>query len=476
MGRETAKCPYCGYSGAFFENERFVCASCPDGGKNVPKEEARAAIEAKFLAAQEAQATPEAAPVASWPELAPEALYGLAGDIVRAIEPHTEADPVALLGQFLVAFGNVVGRGPHFMAEADRHGLNLFLVLVGISAKGRKGTSWGHIRRLFETVVPDWARACLASGLSSGEGLIWQVRDPIKREEPIKEKGQITGYQTVIEDSGVEDKRLLVQEAEFASTLRVMQRDGNTLSAVIRDAWDGRSLRVLTKANNTRATEPHISIIAHVTKDELLRYLDSTEAGNGFANRFLWLCVRRSKLLPEGGSISQVDFAPLVARLRQAVTFAQQGRELKRDEEARQVWYAVYPALAEGKPGLLGAVTARAEAQVMRLACLYALLDLSDVIRREHLEAALALWEYAEDSARFIFGDNLGDPIGDTILAALRANPQGLTRTEIRDLFQRHAREEQIARALINLEAAGLARQTSEATGGRPKEKWFATT
>ena len=98
MGRETAKCPYCGYSGAFFENERFVCASCPDGGKNVPKEEARAAIEAKFLAAQEAQATPEAAPVASWPELAPEALYGLAGDIVRAIEPHTEADPVASWG------------------------------------------------------------------------------------------------------------------------------------------------------------------------------------------------------------------------------------------------------------------------------------------------------------------------------------------------------------------------------------------
>ncbi len=34
---------------------------------------------------------------ATWPEpLADEAFYGLAGDIVRTIEPHTEADPAAL--------------------------------------------------------------------------------------------------------------------------------------------------------------------------------------------------------------------------------------------------------------------------------------------------------------------------------------------------------------------------------------------
>ncbi|MEW6229964.1 MAG: hypothetical protein AB1700_18055, partial [Bacillota bacterium] len=72
-----------------------------------------------------------------WPDPpVPEAFYGLAGDIVRTIEPHTEADPVALLVQFLVAFGNAVGRGPHFVAEADRHGLNLFACLVGATAKG----------------------------------------------------------------------------------------------------------------------------------------------------------------------------------------------------------------------------------------------------------------------------------------------------------------------------------------------------
>jgi hypothetical protein len=417
----------------------------------------------------------EAAPVPSWPELPEEAMHGLAGDIVRAIEPHTEADPVALLAQLLVAFGNAVGRSPHFMAEADRHGTNLFVVLVGVSSKGRKGTSWAHIRRLFQAVAPEWTRNCITSGLSSGEGLKWAVRDPIERLEPVKQSGRVVDYQTVTEDPGVTDKRCLVYEAEFASALRVMQREGNTLSATIRDAWDTGDLRTMTKNDRVKASGAHISIIGHITKDELLRYLDSTEAGNGFANRFLWLCVRRSKLLPEGGNISQVDFAPLLRRLREALEFGQVADELKRDEAAREVWLAVYPKLAEGRPGLLGAITARAEAQVMRLACIYALLDLSPVIRREHLEAALALWEYAEASAKYIFGESLGDPVADTILEALRKCPTGLSRTEIRDLFSRHVSEEQIARALATLQGANLARQTREPTKGRPVERWYAT-
>src|SRR5437763_14431983 len=100
-------------------------------------------------------------------------------------------------------------------------------------------------------------------------------------------------------------------------------------------------------------------------------------------------------------------------RLRGARDFALGVHEMKRDAQARSLWYQVYEKLSDGKPGLLGAVTSRAEAQVMRLACLYALLDCSTVISRKHLEAALALWQYCENSARFIFGDDLGDPVAD---------------------------------------------------------------
>ncbi|MBK7995243.1 MAG: DUF3987 domain-containing protein [Blastocatellia bacterium] len=131
-----------------------------------------------------------------------------------------------------------------------------------------------------------------------------------RKTEPIKEKGKVTGYQKVIIDSGIEDKRLLIIETEFASVLRVLQRDGNTLSAIIREAWDKGDLRIITKNNPAQATQAHISIIGHITPDELRRYIDRTELGNGFANRFLWLCVKRSKLLPDGGELHKVNFEP----------------------------------------------------------------------------------------------------------------------------------------------------------------------
>src|SRR4029453_2896452 len=123
---------------------------------------------------------------------------------------------------------------------------------------------------------------CLTSGLSSGEGLIWAVRDPIEKQQPIKEGGRVVDYQLVTEDAGVTDKRLLVIESELASTLKVMAREGNTLSPVMRQAWDGHDLRTLTKSSSARATAPHISIIGHITRDELRRYLEATEAANGF--------------------------------------------------------------------------------------------------------------------------------------------------------------------------------------------------
>jgi hypothetical protein len=130
-----------------------------------------------------------------WPApLAQEALYGLAGDVVRTIEPATEADPAALLLQFLTAFGNVIARNAYFRIEADEHFMNLFVVLVGESSKARKGTSWGRVRDLFQPADADWAATRIQSGLSSGEGLIWAVRDPINEEgEAAGEEGRATG-------------------------------------------------------------------------------------------------------------------------------------------------------------------------------------------------------------------------------------------------------------------------------------------
>jgi hypothetical protein len=162
---------------------------------------------------------------ASWPAPPNEAaFYGLAGDFVRLIEPHSETDRVALLAQLLVGVGNIVGRTAHFRHEADSHYPNLNCVLVGATSKGRKGASWGHVKRIMEAVDSYWAANCIQSGLSSGEGLIWAVRDAARHPQHSKKHGDI--------DNGVEDKRLLVVEAEFAQPLKLMTREGNILSTV----------------------------------------------------------------------------------------------------------------------------------------------------------------------------------------------------------------------------------------------------
>ena len=124
---------------------------------------------------------------------------------------------------------------------------------------------------------------------------------------------------------------------------------------------------------------------------------------------------------------------------------------------------------------MLGAVTGRAEAQCIRLALLYALLDEAPQIGARHLRAALALWKYCEDSARFIFGTALGDSIADEILLSLRsAGSAGLSRTAIRDLFKRHEKSERIGTALDSLASKHLVAREVINTGGRPVEIWRA--
>ncbi len=403
-----------------------------------------------------------------WPTLHPDARYGLAGDVVAAIEPHSEADPAAILVTLLAAYGNMIGRGAYLKVGADRHHMKVNATLVGETSKGRKGMSWNYARDLLKVVDPLYIDDRVVNGLSSGEGLIHAVRDRVM--------GENKDGDPIVVDPGVEDKRLLVLEGEFANVLKMCQRDGNILSIVIRSAWDEGKLQTLTKGNPTKATDAHVTIVGHITRIELERLLSQSDASNGFANRFLWVLVRRSKKLPFGGEWSSVDVASLVSDLRGVVEFGRRAGELSWGESARDLWVEEYEGLSEGHPGLFGAVTGRAEAQVLRLAALYALMDLSRIVELDHLKAALALWRYSEESARIIFGDALGDPIADRIAEMLSETPGnlGMTRAEIRDAFGRNQSSERIGRALGLLERHGRALKETEPTGGRPAERWFS--
>jgi len=163
-------------------------------------------------------------------------------------------------------------------------------------------------------------------------------------------------------------------------------------------------------------------------------------------------------------------------KLRRAIDFGRTAGEITRDDGARELWYACYPALSEGKPGLLGAITARAEAQVLRLSCLYALLDCATKIGVDHHRAALAVWNYCERSAKWIFGTAMGNTHADRILVALRAaRSNGLTRKQILDhVFQRNISSGEMTAALQSLKRCNLAYWRTESTGGKPAERWFA--
>lgn len=410
-----------------------------------------------------------------------EAYYGIAGRFTRLVEPHTEADPSFLLIQFLAWSGNILGRRAYIWAGGDKHYPNLFLCGVGPTSVGRKGSATSPILIFFSDIDRNWVLS-VQSGLSSGEGLIWAVRDPVYRVEKISQgKGIPADYQEVLVDAGVNDKRLLIYQSEFQGVLQVMRRQGNTLSSLIRDAFDRGNLSSLTKNSPAKATDAHISIVANITRDELLRYLLSDEIDNGFANRFLWACSCRSKCLPEGGKMWQVirsaEWRSLQDEFRTRLSVIE--GEITRDAEAADLWgyddrpeVGVYRQLTQERYGVYGAVTSRAAALTLRLSLIYALLDGSAEIRREHLLAALEVWRYCDESARYIFGDASGDPTADEIMAALQRAPEGMTRTDIQAMYARHRSASEIARALTALLRAGRVTYQRRQTDGRPVEVW----
>ncbi len=394
-----------------------------------------------------------------WPAPpAPVAYHGLLGEIVGAIAPHTEADPVAILSQLLVAFGAATGRGAWFQVEATRHHPNEFLVLVGASARARKGSSWDHVHRLIDGA--DHAiSARILTGLSSGEGLIWSVRDP---------NGQ---------DPGVTDRRLLVIEPEFASVLKNVSREISTLSPTLRSAWDGRPLAILTRTAPARATDAHISIIGHITATELQHHVNPLELANGLLNRFLIVGCRRVRLLPEGGDPDPLKGTGLDHQLAKALQGARRAGHIRLSPPARRTWTDIYQQLAEPQPGIAGAISARAEAHTIRLALLYALTDNDSQIQPVHLTAALALWQYAKRSATWALERTASDPLAQQIHAALtHALPDGLTRTQLRDLHHRNPTTQHLDHALASLANDGKITSRRVLTAGRPAELWSATT
>jgi hypothetical protein len=310
---------------------------------------------------------------------------GLVGEIVSAASPHTEADPVGVYVSLLAGAGVAIGGTPFIQVGNTRHPLLIWPLLFGRTGSGRKGEATNTAEPFIQAAEPA-ATEFMVSGLSSGEGLIERIRDA-------SDDGK---------DPGVADKRLLVTEAEFGSVMIRARREGSTLAAVQRQAWDGRALAVLNR-KAYRASASHIAIIGHITPREFRLRLAEADMTGGTYNRYLPVFVERSQLLPIPAGTDARIIGDLGGRLGKAITAARKVMHIRLGDEAAALWAdELYPefGVSDDEDQAWTECTRRAAPYCLRIAGLLAVLAGQRVIGKDHLTAAGALVRYSVASAK----------------------------------------------------------------------------
>jgi hypothetical protein len=410
--------------------------------------------------------------------------YGIAGEYVELVAQHTEGDPNAILLAFLTYAGNLVGRNFYVAAGPERHHPNLYLCLVGSTAAGRKGSAIAAAEKFFTAGTFPPTLPQIVAGISTAEGAIWKVKDAFTKRQYDKNENRFVDLPA---EEAVTDKRILFKLTEFQQALVSMRKRESALSAILRQGWDGTTLEVPSKNSPTKATGAHVSLIAAITKQELLSETNAVDAHNGLLNRFLFCCCQRAHLLPEGevfdGLTTTREWADLQKRFQSNIAKATEAElVIRRSAEAQKEWglnaypneNALYHKLSRPRPGLYGQITARAPQQVIRVSLTQAIINGHRKIETEAQDSAWECSRFTDDSCRFIWGDT-ADPTTSRILDALRGSADGLTRTDINCLFFNHHPAEVIERSLAWLSHQGLAYSKTLPTRGRPVETWFAT-
>lgn len=372
-----------------------------------------------------------------WPTLPDEALHGLAGDFVRLWDPHTEADPAAVLFTFTATVGCWFGPGYYIKGGPQRQTPKVWPVITGDTSTGAKGTAIGVVKAFWQTFDSSFMLNSTATGLSSGEGLIRAVRDP---------NGADPGAPGF--DEGVTDKRLWVDAPEFASVLEKSRREGNSLSGTLREAYDRAILQSMVVNSPLKSTYPHIVITPQVTPMELVAKMTATDVANGLANRFMIVCSTMSKLLPEGAEPPADElrtFSNQFHAAKRSVELVSRGGdyELTRTTAAKKVWADEYHrrfADRRKQPETpVKSLLARWHANSARISVILALLDGQLEVDEDHVRASLAYWDYVEASTQYVFGSEAGDRDLGRLMEYIDLSPTGRSRGDISaDLFNKN--------------------------------------
>jgi len=344
------------------------------------------------------------------PQPDPACLHGLIGDVARAGSDGTETNAYAIAANFMVYLSCAVGRGVYLPIGNTRHHARLFCLHIGRSGRGRKGDAVSLVLRIdqaLRAIDNAFAPQIHRGGLSTREGLAALIHD-----------GYRQGRQDV---PAIEDKRPWVVESEFANVLVESEfanvlhqgrRDGNTLSAALRDCWDGVDLKPATKSNRLYASDPHVCLSGAISPGELTSLMSARDLTNGFANRFLMIWAERSRMLPFPKETPQAVVEHLARRTLEVLAFVRADRHGEREHlrmelSAQAQWR--YAQLYRGElnddlgDGIIGGLLERRAPMLLRLAMLMALADLQTRIDVQHIDAAMAWIRHSTASVRFVF-------------------------------------------------------------------------
>lgn len=247
------------------------------------------------------------------------------------------------------------------------------------------------------------------------------------------------------------------------------RREGNTLAAVLRDAWDGRPLSTMNVGVRSRVVDVHsLAVVGHLTPQTLREKMSAGDLSNGFLNRFFVFLVHRPQLVPWPEPMDATARLRLGTIVDRASTAAE--GEYTFTAAAKQVyvdWYVRYSEDAERQNERVAMATARLQANLIRTALIYAALDnTACLIEVGHVRAAIALVANSADScAQLLAPGKVG--LDAKVLAALEANG-ALSKNDLRDKLNRHVKSVDLDKALKALRDGGLISQSSgEKTGGR---------
>lgn len=352
----------------------------------------------------EASETDRDAPMAAHrnaPQPDPACLYGLVGEVANAGSDNTETNPYAIAANFMAYLSCAIGRSAYLPVGNTWHHVRLFCLHIGRSGRGRKGDALSLVMRLDQALRelhPGVAPQIHRGGLSTREGLVALIHDGFKQ-----------GAQEV---APIDDKRLWVVESEFANVLHQSRRGGNTLSAALRDCWDGVSLKPATKTNRLSASQPHLCLSGAISPTELMGLMTAREMTNGFANRFLMIWAERSQILPFPKATPQVKVDSLAGKVLEILEFVRADEHHVRDElrleltpQAQWRYAHLYRSALndEGGSDLVSGLLERRAPMLLRLAMLFALSDLQLRIDAVHIDAAMAWMQYVAASVRYVF-------------------------------------------------------------------------